>query len=417
MHSTPHLAGTAPLVTIAIPSKNNARTIGETIQSLLNQTHQHWTLAVCDNASDDGTQAVVRSFKDERITLHEDDRDLSMHENWQRCVHHAGGEFFQLLCADDTLDPRCLEKKVREASKPDHTNCVLFTSNRWITGISGQPLFSIGFSRKARHATYLDVVRAIVVHGNPIGDPSTVLIRTVAVANETRPFSGRITVDIDFWLRLLEQGDLCHLPETLSYFRMGGITGRHFWAHYREYTRFYQTTIKPCFRNASRLLYYCGYGCALVIFSLRYVLYLLDRPAIQRIIRFGLAGVFNTIVGYVAYALCIWFGLVYYEALVVSQIIAAINNYLTFSLFVFADRSRHGTVLLYLIGQALIYGVSVLSIGTLVRMGLDPYLSGLLALPLIASFSFSFENFVVFRHLNNRDTTPPTGKDHDKTPA
>jgi len=60
MNSTPHSVETTPLVTIAIPSKNNARTIGETIQSLLNQTHQHWTLTVCDNASDDCTQAVFR---------------------------------------------------------------------------------------------------------------------------------------------------------------------------------------------------------------------------------------------------------------------------------------------------------------------------------------------------------------------
>lgn len=416
MSSTPHSVKTAPLVTVAIPSKNNARTIGETIQSLLDQTHQHWTLTVCDNASDDGTQAVVRSFKDERITLREDNRDLSMHENWQRCVHHAGGEFFQLLCADDVLHPRCLEKKIREAGKPDNAGCVLFTSNRMITSVSGRSLFAIGFSRKARHATRSDVVHHIVVHTNPIGDPSTVLIRTVAVAHETRPFAGRMTVDIDFWLRLLEQGDLCHLPETLSFFRLGGTTGTQFWRHYLDYARFYQTMIKPHFRGAKLLWYYCGYGCALAGYTFRHMLYVVDQPGMQRIIRFGLTGVFNTLVSYTAYVVSVWLGLAYYQALICSQIVGTINNYITFSRFVFGDRSRHGTVPLYLVGQVLIYGVSVLSVGTLIRLGLGPYLSGFLALPVIATFSFSFENFVVFRH-SKRDTRPRTGKDDDKIAA
>jgi len=416
MNSPPRSVETAPLVTIAIPSKNNARTIGQTIQSLLNQTHQHWTLTVCDTASDDGTQAIVRSFKDERITLREDNRDLSMRENWQRCVHHAGGEFFQLLCADDVLHPRCLEKKIREAGKPDNTGCVLFTSNRMITSVSGRSLFAIGFSRKARHATRRDVVNHIVVHANPIGDPSTVLIRTVAVAHETRPFTGRLTVDIDFWLRLLEQGNLCHLPETLSYFRMGGVTGTQFWRHYLEYTRFYQTTIKSHFRGAKLLWYYCGYVCALVSYTVRQMLYVVDQAGVQRIIRFGLTGIFNTLVSYTAYVVCVWLGLAYYQALICSQIVGTINNYITFSLFVFADRSRHGTVPLYLVGQVLIYGVSVLSVGTLIRLGLGPYLSGFLALPVIATFSFSFENFVVFRR-SRHDTVPGTGKDDDTIAA
>ena len=390
----------APLVTIAIPAKNNAATIGETIESLLAQTHRNWELAVYDNASDDGTREVVRAFGDARIRVHEHGGALTMAENWQRCLSRIDGEFFQLLCADDTLHSKCLEEKIRAAGKPENAGCVLFTSNRMLMNLSGRALFSLGFSRRARRATHADVLRGVVSKTNPIGDPATVLLRASAVRKETRPFSGRLVVDIDFWLRMLAHGDLCHLPETLSSFRLGGVTGAQLGANFREYFRFYRNTVKPHLHGIGRVRYYCGYGLATARFLLRQAVYLLfsGNPAMRRIIRFGLVGGYNTAFGYAIYALLIWLGLPYQAALLGSLALSIINNYLTFSRMVFPDRSRHRTVLLYLAGQALIYGFSVLLVGAFIGSGFGEYLSGLMATPFIALFSFCIQNFMVFRH-------------------
>ena len=56
-----------PLVSIIMPSWNRAFTIGEAIQSVLEQSYPNWELLICDDASEDRTADVVRDFKDSRI--------------------------------------------------------------------------------------------------------------------------------------------------------------------------------------------------------------------------------------------------------------------------------------------------------------------------------------------------------------
>jgi|GEM_PF-3304067 len=57
----------APLISVIMPTHNRAEIIAEAIQSLRDQSHTHWELLVCDDASTDNTDAVVRRFADERI--------------------------------------------------------------------------------------------------------------------------------------------------------------------------------------------------------------------------------------------------------------------------------------------------------------------------------------------------------------
>ena len=56
-----------PLVSIIMPTWNRAYTIGEAIQSALDQSYGHWELLICDDASDDKTASVVAAFGDPRI--------------------------------------------------------------------------------------------------------------------------------------------------------------------------------------------------------------------------------------------------------------------------------------------------------------------------------------------------------------
>jgi glycosyltransferase involved in cell wall biosynthesis len=63
------LSDRKPLVSIVIPAFNRAHLIGETIQSVIDQTYQNWELIVVDDGSDDNTKDVVREFCDDRIRL------------------------------------------------------------------------------------------------------------------------------------------------------------------------------------------------------------------------------------------------------------------------------------------------------------------------------------------------------------
>lgn len=262
------------LVSVVIPAYNGERTIGAAIQSLLNQTHENWRLRVHDNASTDNTREIVESFDDPRIELIVHDKHVSMCENWQRCLEGGvRGDYFQLFSVDDVLHPSCFETKLREAEKPENRGAVLFSNNRMLVTAADKPLFAIGYAGRACTATLKEVLRGVAKKTNPIGDPSAVLIRASAVQKEKRPFRGQLTADIEFWLRLLEHGDLRHIPETLSYYRIGGITGTQFAKDWRDYCAFYRSAVGGRL-NGTPLWYYAGYPRAALRFILRKAVYI-----------------------------------------------------------------------------------------------------------------------------------------------
>ena len=51
-----------PLVSIIIPSFNRANLIGETLDSIINQTYTNWECLVVDDGSTDKTQQVVKKY-------------------------------------------------------------------------------------------------------------------------------------------------------------------------------------------------------------------------------------------------------------------------------------------------------------------------------------------------------------------
>ena len=84
---------TAPTVSICVPAYNAARTLDATLRSILDNDLD-FELVVLDNASEDGTGAIARSFGDDRIRVFRNDAVLPIGQNWNRVVElstgHAG---------------------------------------------------------------------------------------------------------------------------------------------------------------------------------------------------------------------------------------------------------------------------------------------------------------------------------------
>jgi glycosyltransferase involved in cell wall biosynthesis len=57
-------------ISVLIPTYNGAKTMGETIRSILPQSYADFEVIIQDNASTDGTKDVVAQFSDPRV-LHE----------------------------------------------------------------------------------------------------------------------------------------------------------------------------------------------------------------------------------------------------------------------------------------------------------------------------------------------------------
>lgn len=101
------------LVSIIMPSWNTGRFIGESIQSVLEQTYQNWELIIVDDCSTDNTDEVVASFGDARIRYLHNERNSGAALTRNYALREARGEWIAFLDSDDLWEPEKLEHQIK----------------------------------------------------------------------------------------------------------------------------------------------------------------------------------------------------------------------------------------------------------------------------------------------------------------
>ena len=103
--------------TILIPTRDRGDTLLYAIRSALSQDYSNFTVLVSDNASEDNTQEVVSSIKDERLRYVNTGRRLSMSHNWEFGLSHVSGGWVTVIGDDDGMMPGALERVSRMADE------------------------------------------------------------------------------------------------------------------------------------------------------------------------------------------------------------------------------------------------------------------------------------------------------------
>lgn len=99
-----------PLVSVVIPTFNQAKFLGQALDSLLRQTYRHWEAIVVNDGSTDNTIAVLNEYaqRDSRIkpvTRANGGITSALNEGLKHCC----GEYFSWLSSDDLYYPEKLE--------------------------------------------------------------------------------------------------------------------------------------------------------------------------------------------------------------------------------------------------------------------------------------------------------------------
>lgn len=106
-----------PLVSIIIPTFNRAHLIGETLESVFNQTYTNWECIVIDDGSKDNTSEVVNKFieRDPRFKFHHRPAHRLKGGNAARNYGFelSNGEYIKWFDSDDIMYPDFLEKQVQ----------------------------------------------------------------------------------------------------------------------------------------------------------------------------------------------------------------------------------------------------------------------------------------------------------------
>lgn len=211
-----------PLVSVCIPMYNQAPFIAETIESVLKQSYERFECVAIDDCSTDRTFEIASGFKDPRLRVLRNPENLGVERAWNRALEQCRGKYLKLLCGDDLLYPRCLERQVLALEKAAHANAVLACCSRDVLSPSSQRILTRRISKQDRLLTGPQAIRRTIRSGtNLFGEPSGALIRAEALA-KVGGFNGALPylIDLDMWVRLLGHGDLLMLSEPLFGFRI-----------------------------------------------------------------------------------------------------------------------------------------------------------------------------------------------------
>lgn len=99
-----------PLVSVIIPSFNNARFLPEAIESILNQSYTDVEIIVVDDGSTDDTQSVLARYGDRLVTHTQTNQGVCVARN--QGLEMASGEYVVFLDADDYFLPDKIRDQV-----------------------------------------------------------------------------------------------------------------------------------------------------------------------------------------------------------------------------------------------------------------------------------------------------------------
>ncbi len=205
-----------PRVSVIIPAYNAAATIAATIESVLGQTFRDFEIIAVDDGSTDRTLEILRGFGS-RIRI------LEQHNEGPAAARNAGarfssGEYLAFLDADDVWRPAMMERAVAELEADPAAVLVYF--NAVLADSDGRELGTTLVGKGYGHAPSL---HELLTHLWPIM-PSAAVVRRSAYErcggyrDELKGASFRFE-DVDFWIRMREQGPFVYVAEPLVVWR------------------------------------------------------------------------------------------------------------------------------------------------------------------------------------------------------
>lgn len=117
-----------PLVAILTPVYNGEKFLHETMQCVQNSDYPNLIHVVLDNASTDGTSAILDEFRDRRVPVQilRNSTTIPMCDNFNAVAAAAPSQakYVRFLCADDLMESSAISKMVAVAEKDEKISLV-----------------------------------------------------------------------------------------------------------------------------------------------------------------------------------------------------------------------------------------------------------------------------------------------------
>jgi glycosyltransferase involved in cell wall biosynthesis len=225
-----------PKVSVVVPSYNHCRYLPERIDSVLEQTFGDLELIILDDASDDGSHAVLARYHAKpRVRVVVNSRNSgSAFPQWNRGIGMARGEYVWIAESDDSADRRFLETLVPILDN-DPAVGVAYCRSRLIDAAGVDVGDSLGWTADLHPTRWAsdfrndgaDEVRQYLTAKNTIPNASAVLCRR-AVALSALPVdtSFKLCGDWLHWGKILLRSQVAYVARPLNRWRLQSSNSR-----------------------------------------------------------------------------------------------------------------------------------------------------------------------------------------------
>ncbi len=221
-------------VSVIIPNYNHAAFLEERVRSILAQTRRPDEIIFLDDASTDGSLAVVSQFDCFTKVIVNKENSGSPFKQWLKGIEAATGDFVWIAESDDSCEPRLLERL--EESVGEKTVLAFCRSTE--IGPEGNSLGIQRYQRDFFEDFTMDgsgFIREYLAYRNTIANASSVLFSREAALSVDRGFTAYSGAgDVLFWTGIAAQGDVSFVLDAMNLFRQHGtnrtaedaVTGR-----------------------------------------------------------------------------------------------------------------------------------------------------------------------------------------------
>lgn len=195
-------------VSVITPVHNDERFIAETLNSILNQTHQNIEVIVVDDNSSDSTIKIIEGYDDSRIKLFKNNKNLGAAFSRNLAISKATGDYIAFLDGDDIWKVNKLEIQLKHMIE---RNYAFSYSNYEIIDDNGNSLKKIvSGPKRISHKKFLKMCYIGCL---------TAMYRRDVYPDLSIPVSILKRNDYALWLKLSERAPCYLINECLASYR------------------------------------------------------------------------------------------------------------------------------------------------------------------------------------------------------
>lgn len=218
---------TAPAISVCLPVYNGGKFLARAVSSVLKQTYSDFELLIADDCSEDNSVHVIESLaqEDSRIRFWRNPTNVGLFANYNNCLAQSRGKYIKFFAQDDVLHEKCLQSAAKVLD--ENPNVALVAADRASIDEEGRDISEVTrlassslFVQSGRVVGGRQVMRQSLSQGiNFIGEPSAVMVRKSHCIDG---FNARYhhLGDLDYWLRILRNGDYFFINTILAYVRV-----------------------------------------------------------------------------------------------------------------------------------------------------------------------------------------------------